>query len=145
MSANICPVCGLPRVDKQVKAAVIGKLMAMGYEGELVDPGGRVIIFKDGSRVRVYDECIHCDAAAINAYARMKPTKPLPPLLLCDPSKKPEVGHTFRFDKVQAFPGGVILQAGVIYVCVSVRTLSHEPVKSPQVYEVHLEEKKQNG
>lgn len=44
-------------------------LKRLGFTGEMLDPGGRVLSFEDGRRLRLSDMCDSCDFEKIREFA----------------------------------------------------------------------------
>jgi len=43
-------------------------LVAAGLSGEHVNPGGREFAFRDGRRLHIGDDCVHCDEKKIREF-----------------------------------------------------------------------------
>jgi hypothetical protein len=67
--SNICPYCAgdmLTPIPEETLAIVA----RAGLAGEHVDPGGRVLHFRDGRRLRLDDQCNICDERRVLEFLR---------------------------------------------------------------------------
>ena len=75
---NVCPVCGGDR-DKD-RAEIKRIVRAHGFITEVVNPAGRVLIFRRGwwrkisgkDRLQLGDQCNACDEATIRKFLGIK-------------------------------------------------------------------------
>lgn len=65
----VCPVCG---EDRNADLSKIREQLSRYYAlvGEHVDPGGRVLVFANGSHLRLDDQCNACDEEKIRDFLR---------------------------------------------------------------------------
>lgn len=61
-----CPVCGGDRNDKEAHARTVALVRAAGLSEEHLNHGGRELVFKDGRRVQLHEQCNACDAKKLD-------------------------------------------------------------------------------
>lgn len=64
-----CPACNATVEERDKRDPDIRReLRDAGFSGEGVNPGGRMLFFRDGRRLQIGDQCFVCDAKKIRAF-----------------------------------------------------------------------------